>query len=313
MHVSDERAPSRASVALADLPGAAAGGDAERVLATFVGERMITVDADAARITHDALLSAWPRLRSWIAEDTGQLRDRGQIVAATQAWAQAGQEEAALWRGSRLALAREWAADAARRALLPGQALAFVDASVAAADARTRADRRRTRLLQAAVAVLAVLVLAVAGLSGYAFRQRSAAQTAAAAAVTAAAAANSRDVAFTAGQLRSQDPAAAAQLSVSAAAFARTPQSNASLIASSGAASVARIDDSAGHRAVGRAQPGPGAAGGDRGRRVTAGVERRRPRAAGPGPGAGRAARERCVAVPGRVQPGREAAGGGRG
>ena len=58
--------------------------------------------------------------------------------------------------------------------------------------------------------------------------------------------ANSRDVAFTADQLRSQDPAAAAQLSVSADEFARTPQATASLLESSGAPSVARIDDSAG-------------------------------------------------------------------
>ena len=58
--------------------------------------------------------------------------------------------------------------------------------------------------------------------------------------------ANSRDVAFTADQLRSQDPAVAAQLSVSADEFARTPQATASLLESSDAPSVARIDDSAG-------------------------------------------------------------------
>jgi WD40 repeat protein/transcriptional regulator with XRE-family HTH domain len=234
VHVSRDSAPSRAAVALADLPG-----DAELVLATFVGERMITVDADAARITHDALLTTWPRLRAWIEDDTGQLRDRGQIVAAAQSWAAADQEEAALWRGQRLALAREWAADAARRALLPGQALSFLDACVAAAGADERAARRRTRRLQATVAVLTVLVLAVAGLSGYAFSQRSAADT-------ATSAANSRAVAFAAEELRDSDPGTAAQLSVSADAFALTTQSTAALLESSGAASVARIDDSAG-------------------------------------------------------------------
>ena len=94
--------------------------------------------------------------------------------------------------------------------------------------------------------MLAALVLAVAGLSGYAFSQRSAARGAAGAALQAASMANSRDVAFTADLLRSQDPAAAAQLSVSADEFARTPQATASLLESSGAPSVARIDDSAG-------------------------------------------------------------------
>jgi WD40 repeat protein/transcriptional regulator with XRE-family HTH domain len=245
VHVADDVPPSRASAALGDLPGWGQAGDAEAVLATFVGERMITVDADAAQITHDALLTAWPRLRAWIEESTQELRDRDRITEGARAWAEADREEDALWRGSRLALAREWAADAAKRAALPGQALSFVDASVAAGAAGELTARRRTRRLQATVAVLAALVLAVAGLSGYAFSERSAARGAASAALAAASMANSRDVAFTADQLRGQDPAVAAQLSVSADEFARTPQATASLLESSDAPSVARIDDSA--------------------------------------------------------------------
>ena len=246
VHVADGVPPSRAAVALGDLPGRDQAGDAEAVLATFVGERMITVDADAAQITHDALLTAWPRLRAWIEESTEELRDRGRIAEGARAWAEAGREEDALWRGSRLALAREWAADSGKRAALSGEALSFVDASLAAGAASERAARRRTRRLQASVAVLAALVLAVAGLSGYAFSQRSAARGAEGAALQAASKANSRDVAFTADQLRSQDPAVAAQLSVSADEFARTPQATGSLLASSDAPSVARIDDSPG-------------------------------------------------------------------
>ena len=246
MHVADAVPPSRASVALGDLPGRDQAGDAEAVLATFVGERMITVDADAAQITHDALLTAWPRLRTWIEESRQELRDGDRIIEGARAWAEADREEDALWRGSGLALARKWAADAGKRAALSGQALSFVDASVAAGAASELAARRRTHRLQATVGVLAALVLTVAGLSGYAFSERSAARGAEGAALQAASTANSRDVAFTADQLRSQDPAVAAQLSVSAAEFARTPQATASLLESSDAPSVARINDSAG-------------------------------------------------------------------
>jgi WD40 repeat protein len=246
VRVADGVPPGRASVALGDLPGREQAGDAEAVLATFVGERMITVDAEAAQITHDALLTAWPRLRAWIEEGTEELRDRGRIAEGARAWAEASQEEDALWRGSRLALAREWAADQGKRSALSAQALAFVDASVAAGDASERAARRRTRGLQGTVAVLTALVLAVAGLSGYAFSQRSAARGTESAALRAAGMANSRDVAFTADELRAQDPAVAAQLSVSADEFARTPQATASLLEASDAPSVARIDDSAG-------------------------------------------------------------------
>ncbi|MGH3267166.1 MAG: WD40 repeat domain-containing protein, partial [Trebonia sp.] len=246
VHVSEEMAPSRASVALDDLPGARQSGEAERVLATFVGERMITVGADTAQITHDALLTAWPRLRSWIEEDTGQLRDRSRIQAVAQVWVQEGKEEALLWRGSRLALAREWATVDAKRTALPELALSFVDACVAAAAAGERAARRRTRWLKSTVAVLAALVIAVAGLSVFGFTQRGAARAAAGRAMAEANLANSRDVAFTAERIRGQDPAVAAQLSVSADEFARTPQAAASLLESSGSASVARIHDSAG-------------------------------------------------------------------
>jgi WD40 repeat protein len=185
-------------------------------------------------------------LETWIEENTEELRDRGRITEGARAWAEAGREEDALWRGSRLALAREWAADPGRRTALSGQALSFVEASMAAGAASERAARRRTRLLQSTVAVLAALVLAVAGLSGYAFSQRSAARGTEVTALQAAGRANSRDVAFTAEQLRSQDPGVAAQLSVSANEFARTPQATASLLESSDAPSVARIDDSAG-------------------------------------------------------------------
>ncbi|HEY1698982.1 MAG TPA: helix-turn-helix domain-containing protein [Trebonia sp.] len=237
--VSGGTAPSRASVPLGDLPGWGQAGDAEQVLSVFVGERMITVDTDSAQITHDALLTAWPRLRTWIDESTGELRDRGRILEGARAWDEAQREDAALWRGSRLGLAREWAEDSEGRSALSALALEFVDACVAAGTASDRAARRRTRWLQSAIGVLTVLVLAIASLSGYAFSQRAAADT-------AASQANSRDLAFTADQLRATDPAAAAQLSVSANEFARTPQSTASLLESSAAPSVARIDDTPG-------------------------------------------------------------------
>ena len=311
VHVADGVPPSRASVALGDLPGWDKPGDAEPVLATFVGERMITVDADAAQITHDALLTAWPRLRTWIEENTEELRDRGRITEGARAWAEAGREEDALWRGNRLALAREWAADPGKRTALSGQSLLFVEASLAAGAASERAARRRTRLLQSTVAVLAALVLAVAGLSGYAFSQRSAARGAEVTALQAAGRANSRDVAFTAEQLRSQDPAVAAQLSVSADEFARTPQATASLLESSDAPSVARIDDSAGIVQWVAVSPRPPAARGGRGRRDAAAMERGRSRA----PGAGQRpapSKQHGSAVRGGVQPERETARGRR-
>ena len=244
VHVADDLPPSRATVELGELRDW--GGDAEAVLATFVDERMITVDAGTAQLTHDALLTAWPRLRSWIEGGKDGLRTRRRITEGARAWADAGRESAALWRGSQLAVARDWAADEDNRASLPTLAAEFVAASIAEDSAARRAQRRRTRRLQGVIAMLTALVLAVAVLTAYAFRQRQAAAGARDAAIAASQSANSREAAIEAGQLRAQDPSLAAQLSVAAYGVAHTPQATAALLESSGEPSAARVVDSPG-------------------------------------------------------------------
>lgn len=238
VHVADDAPPTRTAVPLSELR-TSDGTSTDRVLGTFVAERLITVDAGTARITHDALLTAWPRLRSWIDSGMDDLRTRRRITQAARAWDDAGRERAALWRGSYLAIARDWTGDEQKLASLGQQAREFVSATVEAAGARAAAARRRTRRLQRLVVALTVLVVAVFGLAAYAFQQRQLA-------ATARNDANSREVAVEAGQIRSQDPSVAAQLSVAAYGLARTPQAAASLIESTGSAAAARLLDSPG-------------------------------------------------------------------
>ena len=260
VHVADDLPPSRAAVPLGELlsgisAGADADGragadaesvDAEEVLAVFIDERMITVDTGSARLTHDALLTAWPRLRGWIEESAEQLRIRRRISSGALAWAETGREEAALWRGSQLAVAREWADDPEKRAALLPLAGEFVAASVAAGTARERLERRRTTRLRSIVAVLTVLVVVVCLLAGYAFKQRQNATAARNVALNAQQDANSREVAIESTQLRALDPPLAAQLGASAYGIAHTPQATAALLESTDAAQAARIVDSAG-------------------------------------------------------------------
>jgi WD40 repeat protein len=245
VRVSDDLPPSRASVPLAELRGPG-DTDADQVLSVFVDERMITVGTGSAQLTHDAVLTAWPRLRDWIDENAEGLRERRRISEGAKAWAEADREEAALWRGSQLAIAREWASSEDRRVELPQQAVEFVDASVAAGTARERLERRRTRRLRSIIAVLTALVLIVAGVTAYAFSQRQAAVTAEQQAIIDGREANSRAIAFIADQNSKLDPAAAAQLAAAAYGVAQTPQATAALIDASDAPSVARIQDSAG-------------------------------------------------------------------
>ena len=239
VHVADDARETRARVPLSDLPGDAAATAA--VLERFVEERLVTLDVATAEITHEALLDAWPRLRSWIDADREDIRVRRFITAAAQAWADAGRETAALLRGGQLALARDWAAIEANRALLSQLARDFIDAGVAEQREQQTAQRRRTRRLRQLVGALTALVLITVGLAGYAFQQRHMA-------TIAKNLAESRSVAVEAEQVRPDDPALAAQLSLAAYRITHSSGALASLLESSGEPMAARKFDS--NRAV---------------------------------------------------------------
>jgi WD40 repeat protein len=236
VHVADDVPPTRATVTLSDLRDWG-GSDAEHVLGTFVDERLITVDAGTAQITHEALLAAWPRLRSWVDTGTEDLRIHRRIEEAARSWKAADREPAALWRGSQLETANDWVADPDNRASLGSLASEFVSAAVAEEAARERAERGRTRRLQRLVAAMTALTVAVLGLAAYSFQQRETA-------TTARDDANSREIAIEAGQVRGQDPRLAAQLGVAAYDIARTPQAAASVIDSTGTPAASQLFDS---------------------------------------------------------------------
>jgi WD40 repeat protein/transcriptional regulator with XRE-family HTH domain len=237
VHVADDARETRARIPLSDLPGDAAVAAA--VLERFVRQRLVTLDMATAEIAHEALLDAWPRLRAWIDADREDMRVRRFITAAAQAWEETGREPAALLRGGQLALAREWAATDANRALLSGLARDFVDAGIAEERAQQAAQRRQTRRLRQLAAGLAVLVLITVGLAGYAFQQRQLA-------TAARNMADSRSVAIEADEVRAHDPALAAQLSLAAYQIAPSSGALASLLESSGVPMAARMFDSDG-------------------------------------------------------------------
>ena len=247
--------PTRVSVPLTELrrAGTAAGvkdTDADAVLAAFASQRLVTVEAGYARLTHDAVVGAWPRLRAWVEDDVAR-RAR-----------QAGDDEPARTKAGGAKADRPGTGTAADRpgtgtgaktegpgtGAKPGRAEAGGKPGRAGAGGKTGRPGAgvRTRRLRAAVAVLAVLVLAAAGLAAYALRQRQDAVTAQQAAVAGGQAADSREVAFAATRLSGTDPAAAAQLAAAAYGLSATPQATGALLDTSAAASVARIEDSAG-------------------------------------------------------------------
>ena len=247
VHVADDAPETRRAVPLSELRDRpASAGSPDGVLAKFVAQRLITLDADRAQITHEALLTAWPLLHSWIDDDREGLRIQRRISDAARAWDEAGRDPAALLRGGQLALARDFVSGPVNRDSLDTLARDFVNAGTAAEKLQETAERNRTRWLRRLVAALTVLVLVTIGLTAYAFRQRQAATTARNTATSAMNTAESREVAIEAEEIRGQNTALAAQLSMAAYRIAPTSGARASLLESTGTPAASRLIDTAG-------------------------------------------------------------------
>jgi WD40 repeat protein len=139
------------------------------VLRPMIEARLVTAGRDTVEISHEALLTGWPRLAGWLVEAREEILLRQRLAQAAAEWSAAGEDTDALYRGARLAAAREWAAG---HGDVPALQRRFLAASATAAEARQLAQRRTNRRLRRLVAGLAVALL-LAGTGGLvAWRQR---------------------------------------------------------------------------------------------------------------------------------------------
>ncbi|WP_410676968.1 caspase, EACC1-associated type [Amycolatopsis sp. cmx-4-68] len=176
--------------------------------------RLITVDGDSAQIAHEALIRVWPRLRRWIDEDRSGLLLHQELSDAASEWDRDGRHGSLLYRGPRLAAARQWFAAPGRADSLGPAERRFLAASV-------RARRRRA---WGRVAVAALLAVALVGSVVAVWQYRTASQREALIA--------SRQSALRADALRKGDPGTAEQLSLAAYRIAPTLEARTSLLAS---------------------------------------------------------------------------------
>ncbi|MFD2470610.1 nSTAND1 domain-containing NTPase [Amycolatopsis silviterrae] len=147
-----------------ELP--AEDADLGRVVELLATQRLLVLDHDTIEISHEALIREWPRLREWLAEDLEGLRLHRQLTEAARTWNDLGRDEGVLFRGTRLALIRDWC-DAGSPVLSADEA-EFLRASVAAHDRERETEVRRTRRLRRMVAMLAALLLVAAVATGFA-------------------------------------------------------------------------------------------------------------------------------------------------
>ena len=80
----------------------------EQLIDQMVAARLVTSDADAIELAHEAVVGAWPRLRGWLEDDLEGQRTRHHLTLAAEDWAGAGFQDSDLYRGTRLATTQEW-------------------------------------------------------------------------------------------------------------------------------------------------------------------------------------------------------------
>jgi hypothetical protein len=220
-----------------DMQGEDQVAEIKVVLDRFVAARLITADTDTVEISHEALLTAWPQLRTWLDTDRAGLVTGRQLGDAAESWRREGRDPTALYRRVRLATANEWAARQLER--LPPLVAEFLAESNAHHEEENRRARRRVRRRYQIGAVLVVLVLVAASATLYAHQlqvsgDRDRAQTL------------SRLVADEANRLRVFDPSLSAQLAIVGYRISPTPEARSSLLNSTADAIPTRVLSPAG-------------------------------------------------------------------
>ncbi|MEV4473212.1 helix-turn-helix domain-containing protein [Nonomuraea sp. NPDC049504] len=221
VRVEESGAETRRPIDISALPPAHfPPGPTAQVIDAFTTARLLTLTDDSARLAHEALLRAWPRLREWIHADRAGLRTHRRLAEAAQAWEHEQRDTSLLYRGPRLSTAREWADS--QPAALTTLERAFLDASLAAEAAGHRLAVRRARRRRQVIALLTTLLILAVAAGGFAVRQRDLALFQRAQALSRKLAAQSESL--------TGDPATAARLATTAWALARTPEARLAMV-----------------------------------------------------------------------------------
>ena len=119
----------------------------EMVMDTYGRHRLLTFDREPAtreptvEIAHEALLTAWARLRTWIDDAREDLRQDRRLARAAGEWQGSGRDPSFVLRGARLEQVESWAASTDLAIGRPERE--YVKASVDLRDRSTSGGARR--------------------------------------------------------------------------------------------------------------------------------------------------------------------------
>ena len=216
--------------------------DAElSVLETFATARVVAMVEDSASLAHEAIITAWPRLRDWVEQDLERLTLVRRLEREAETWVAADREEDLLLRGSRLLAYQDLADEECD--LVAAREAEYLAASrdLASREEATRSRRQRQqKVLLVTVSTLAVAaLLAVLGYVGT-NRQLSRERDGAA----------SRQLAALSTEAAKSDYVASSGLALAALDTAETVEARSAVLAGSALGDVTRFVGPIGQRMV---------------------------------------------------------------
>ncbi|WP_207840382.1 nSTAND1 domain-containing NTPase [Williamsia soli] len=248
--VSRRKAPLEAlGIAIADpVPGRDSQAElspqtarAVEVLERFAAARLVSVDADYAEVTHEALLTAWPRLQQWIDGDRARLLMHKRFRQAFTLWESGDRADELLIRGAWLGMVNDSIPGERDEPRLTSAESEFLRASNEEQDRLEAGERRRVRQLRRTAFGVAVVALVAALAATFAVIARGDAVEERNRAEQLQRQALSRQLAVQSGELTERDPALARQLAMIAYRTSPTLEARSNLIDNSAIATPARF------------------------------------------------------------------------
>ncbi|MDQ0407141.1 hypothetical protein OIE75_31345 [Streptomyces sp. NBC_01723] len=145
------------------------------VLDRLVRARLLTLDDGTVALAHEALITAWPRLRGWTDPERDRLRVHRVRSEAARTWTGLGRENAALYADSRLAADHD-AFQPDHDAFQPDHHAELTPTEREFLAASTGRRRRAVWLRRGLPAALALLVPVASGTAVVALRPRDTAR-----------------------------------------------------------------------------------------------------------------------------------------
>ncbi|QXJ25740.1 protein kinase [Actinomadura graeca] len=198
--------------------GQEAPGAVHRILREF--DQLVSSRDGEVVLARPALPHAWERMHTWIKSDLQGLHVHAQLRSAARAWRQHGRQPSDVLGGTAFRQALEWAS-------APGRLTTAAERQFLDACAQVQiAIARRNRIV---AAVMAVLLVIIAGAAAWAFREQNESGRQRDRAVAGQRAATSRALAARGELLKDAEPATAARLAATAWGVSPTDEARAAV------------------------------------------------------------------------------------